>query len=93
MTKIKSVARVQEIKKGNLKKLCEKNRLFIDGSHNPLGAKVLNEFIETLNTKVHLILGMMKNKDHVEYIRHFKNIISLTTIDIPIPTRLLVAAD
>ena len=83
VTKIKSVARVQEIKKGNLKKLCEKNRLFIDGSHNPLGAKVLNEFIETLNTKVHLILGMMKNKDHVEYIRHFKNIISLTTIDIP----------
>ena len=30
-----------------------------------------------------LILGMMLNKDHHEYISYFKNISSLTTIDIP----------
>lgn len=83
ITKIKSVARIQEIKKGKLKKLCKKNRLFVDGSHNPLGAIVLNNFIKKLKCKVHIVLGMMNNKDHVEYIKNLKNISSLTVIDIP----------
>ena len=55
----------------------------MDGSHNPLGAKVLNEYLESLNCKKHIILGMMANKNHQEYISYFKNISSLTTIDIP----------
>tara|TARA_B100001559_G_scaffold316439_1_gene320002 strand:- start:1216 stop:2346 length:1131 start_codon:yes stop_codon:yes gene_type:complete len=83
ITKIKSVARLQEIKKGKIKNLCKKNKIFIDGSHNPLGAKVLNEYLESLNCNKHIILGMMSNKDHNEYINYFKNIKSLTTIDIP----------
>ena len=83
ITKIKSIARLQEIKSGKLKYLCKNNQLFVDGSHNPLGAKVLNDYLKTLNYKKHIILGMMANKDHQEYISYFKNISSLTTIDIP----------
>ena len=83
ITKIKSIARLQEIKSGKLKDLCKNNQLFVDGSHNPLGAKVLNDYLQTLNCKKHIILGMMANKDHQEYISYFKDIYSLTTIDIP----------
>ncbi len=76
-------ARLQEIKSGKLKNLCKNNQLFVDGSHNPLGAKVLNDYLQTLKCKKHIILGMMANKDHEEYMSYFKNISSLTTIDIP----------
>ena len=83
ITRIKSIARLQEIKSGKLKNICKYNKLFLDGSHNPLGAKALNEYLNTLNCNKHLILGMMSNKDHKEYIRQFNNISSITTIDIP----------
>ncbi len=83
ITKIKSIARLQEIESGNLKELVKKNKLLVDGSHNPLGAKVLNEYLESLNCNKHIILGMMSNKDHNDYMSYFKNISSLTTIDIP----------
>jgi dihydrofolate synthase/folylpolyglutamate synthase len=56
---------------------------FVDGSHNPLGAKVLNEYLESLNCNKHIILGMMANKDHNEYMSYFKDVKTLTTIDIP----------
>ena len=83
ITKIKSIGRFQEIKNGKIKDLCKKNKIFVDGSHNPLGAKVLNEYLESLNCDKHIILGMMTNKDHNEYISYFKNVSSITTIDIP----------
>ena len=84
ITKIKSVARLQEIKKGKLKNLVKNNKLFVDGSHNSLGAKVLADYLDTLDCKKHMILGMMANKEHNTYLSHFKNKInSLTTIDIP----------
>jgi dihydrofolate synthase/folylpolyglutamate synthase len=83
VTKIKSIARLQEIKSGRLKNLVQNNQLFIDGSHNPLGAKALNLYLQGLNCKKHIILGMMANKDHNKYIDYFKDIETLTTIDIP----------
>jgi dihydrofolate synthase/folylpolyglutamate synthase len=83
ITRIKSIARLQEIKSGKLKNICKDNRLYLDGSHNPLGAKALNEYLNTLDCKKHLIIGMMYNKDHEEYISHFNDISSITTIDIP----------
>ena len=62
----------------------ENNNLLIDGSHNTLVAKVLADYLDTLNCKKHMILGMMLNKDHNQYLSYFKNKInSLTTIDIP----------
>ena len=81
--KISSIARLQEIKSGKLKELVKDHQLFVDGSHNPLGAKVLNEYLESLDCEKHIILGMMANKDHREYMSFFKDIASLTTIDIP----------
>jgi dihydrofolate synthase/folylpolyglutamate synthase len=83
ITKIESIARLQELKFGKLKDLTSNNLLFVDGSHNPLGAKVLNEYLQSLNCNKHIILGMMANKDHNEYMSYFKDIKSLTTIDIP----------
>jgi dihydrofolate synthase / folylpolyglutamate synthase len=83
ITKINSIARLQEIKSGKLKELVKDHKLFVDGSHNPLGAKVLSEYLQTLDCKKHIILGMMANKEHNEYMSYFKNISSITTIDIP----------
>ncbi len=81
--KINCIARLQEIKSGKLKELVKDNKLYVDGSHNPLGAKVLNEYLESLDCNKHIILGMMANKDHNEYMSFFKDISTLTTIDIP----------
>ena len=83
ITKIKSIARLQEIKSGKLKNICKNNKLYLDGSHNPLGAKAINEYLNTIDCKKHLIIGMMSNKDHEEYLSNFNNISSITTIDIP----------
>jgi len=57
--------------------------LLLDGSHNEDGARVLNEYLQTLDCNKHVIIGMMANKDHEKYISYFKDISSLTTIDIP----------
>ena len=82
--KINIIARLQEIKNGNLKNLVKKNKLYLDGSHNPLGAEVLVNFFEKEISNKHLIIGMMLNKNHEEYISYFKNKVkSITTIDIP----------
>ncbi len=83
ITKIRSIARLQEIKSGKLKALIKNNRLLIDGSHNEDGARVLNEYLQTLNCDKHVVIGMMANKNHEKYISYFKNISSMTTIDIP----------
>ena len=83
LTKIESLGRLQEIKSGKLKALVKNNQLIIDGSHNEDGARVLNEYLQTLNCRKHVILGMMTNKNHEKYISYFKDISSLTTIDIP----------
>ena len=82
ITKIKSIARLQEIKSGKLKDLVKNNKLIVDGSHNEHGAQVLNEYLQSLDCNKHMIIGMMANKDHEKYISYFKNISSITTIDI-----------
>jgi len=76
-------ARLEEIKSGKLKDLVKNNTLIIDSSHNPGGSKALNEYLQTLNCNKHIIVGMMENKDHEKFINYFKNISSLTVIDIP----------
>ena len=80
---INNLARLQEIKSGKLKELVKNNTLLVSGDHNPDGARVVNEYLQTLDCDKHIILGMMSNKDHNEYISYFKNISTLTTIDIP----------
>ncbi len=82
--KIPSIARLQEIKLGKLKSVIKNNKLFVDGSHNALGAKVLTDYLDTIHSNKHIIIGMMANKDHEKYISFFKNKIhSITAVDIP----------
>jgi len=82
--KIPSIARLQEIKLGKLKSIIKNNKLFVDGSHNSLGAKVLTDYLDTIHSNKHIVIGMMANKDHEKYISFFKNKIhSITTVDIP----------
>ena len=81
--KINNVARLQEIKSGKLKELVKDNLLLISGDHNEDGARVLNDYLRSLNCKKHVIIGMMANKNHEKYIRYFKDISSITTINIP----------
>ena len=83
IAKIESIARLQEIKSGKLKELVKNNQLLLDGSHNEDGARVLNEYLQTLDCDKHVVIGMMANKDHKKYISYFKNISSIITIDIP----------
>ena len=82
ITKISSLARLQEIRSGKLKKLVKNNKLIVDGSHNEDGARVLNEYLQSLDCNKHVIVGMMANKEHEKYISYFKNISSITTIDL-----------
>ena len=82
ITKISSLARLQEIKSGKLKELVKNNKLIIDGSHNEDGARVLNEYLQTLDCNKHVIIAMMANKEHEKYISYFKDISSITTIDL-----------
>ena len=80
--KINNLARLQEIKSGKLKELIKNNKLLVSGDHNPDGARVLNEYLQSLDCNKHVIIGMMANKQHEEYISYFKDISSITTIDI-----------
>ncbi len=79
---ISSLARLQEIKSGKLKELVKNNRFIVDGSHNEGGAKALNEYLQSLDCNKHVIIGMMANKEHEKYISYFKDISSITTIDL-----------
>ena len=82
VTKITSLARLQEIKSGKLKELVKNNKLVVDGSHNEDGARALNEYLQSLNCNKHVIISMMANKEHERYIGYFKDISSITTIDL-----------
>ena len=80
--KINNIARLQEICSGKLKKLVKNNLFLISGDHNEDGARVLNDYLESLNCKKHVIIGMMANKEHEKYISYFKDISSLITVDL-----------
>ena len=82
ITKISSLARLQEIKSGKLKELVKNNKLIIDGSHNEDGARALNEYLQSLDCNKHVIISMMANKEHKKYISYFKDVSSITTIDL-----------
>ena len=84
ITKIELKGRLQEIKSGKLKDLVGPNRLICDGGHNINAAKAIANWINQQNQDVHLIVGMMKDKDHQGFIDCFKDKVkSITLIDIP----------
>ena len=82
--KIDLKGRLQEIKSGKLKKLVGLNRLVCDGGHNTNSAIAIAKWVKQQNQGVHLIIGMMQDKDHQGFIKCFnENIKSITLIDIP----------
>ena len=84
ITKIELKGRLQEIKSGKLKDLVGSNRLICDGGHNINAAKAIANWVNQQNQDVHLIVGMMKDKDHKGFIDCFKDKVkSITLIDIP----------
>ena len=87
ITKIRSEGRLQTITRGKLRKYVSKNNeILIDGAHNPLAASATKKYLETFDKerKIIMLLGMMANKEHKEFIQIFKNRIhSIITLNIP----------
>ncbi len=84
ITKIELKGRLQEITSGKLKDLVGYNRLFCDGGHNENSSRAIANWIKQQNQNVHLIVGMMKDKDHKNFIYNLKHYVkSITLIDIP----------
>ena len=87
ITKIRSEGRLQNITQGKLRKYVSKNnQIIIDGAHNPLAASVIKKYLDTLDKekKIFMVLGMMVNKEHKEFIQIFKDRVhSIITVDIP----------
>ena len=93
ITKIRSEGRLQQITQGKLRKYVSvNNQIIIDGAHNPLGASAIKKYLKNLNSKkkIFMILAMMANKDHKEFIQIFKDKIhSIITVDIPNQTNFI----
>ena len=84
ITNIKLKGRLQELYSGKLKDISDKNRLIIDGGHNESSSISISSWIKQQHQDVHLICGMMKDKEHYKFMKHFKGIVkSITLIDIP----------
>ena len=87
ITKIRSEGRLQNITQGKLRNyVSQNNKILIDGAHNPLAAVAIGKYLENFNSgkKIVMILGMMANKDHKQFISTFKNRVhSIITLNIP----------
>ena len=69
---------------GKLKDISGQNRIIVDGGHNESSSISISNWIKQQNQDVHLICGMMKDKEHYEFVKHFKDVVkSVTLIDIP----------
>ncbi len=44
----------------------QNHRLLIDGAHNPAAAKALRQYVDTLNTPVTWVMGILSTKDHAD---------------------------
>ena len=87
ITKIRSEGRLQNITTGKLRKyVCQNNKIIIDGAHNILAAMAVKKYLESLGKKrkIFMVLGMMVNKEHKEFIKIFKDRVHLVvTLNIP----------
>ncbi|KJV68776.1 bifunctional folylpolyglutamate synthase/dihydrofolate synthase [Candidatus Neoehrlichia procyonis] len=67
-------ARLEKITKGILFDMLPKLwSLFLDGAHNPSGAKVLSDWIKQQNNReVYVICGMTRDKDSITFLKYLK---------------------
>ena len=84
---IKSEGRLQNITHGRLRSYVNKNnKILVDGAHNSLAALQIKKYLKSLKTekKIIMMLGMMSNKDHKEFIKILKDVVdSIVVLDIP----------
>ena len=71
--------------KGRLELVSREPRILLDGAHNPDGAKSLAETLRTVYTydKLVFVLGMVRNKNHPEYLRHILPIVDTLIVTEP----------
>ena len=77
--------RLEILRTGSLKKLAPHSTIYLDIAHNPDAGLQISKFLETLDKGkgIGLIIGMMNNKLHSEFINCFKKVDEIVTIDIP----------
>ena len=77
-------ARMQQLARGPLTELLpEKSIVWLDGGHNPDAGEAIAKTLEE-GPPVHVIIGMLKNKDALGFIRPFAHkIASLHAVPIP----------
>ena len=61
---------------GRMEMVSEQPRIVIDGAHNPEGAEALVQALPQLYRyqKLHVMLGMLEQKNHLAYLRHIMTI-------------------
>jgi dihydrofolate synthase/folylpolyglutamate synthase len=80
---------------GRMEMIQRSPRILLDGAHNPQGAKALVEAIQQIYIyhKLILVLGMVHNKNHDEYLRHILPIVNTCIITQPDFFKSLPAAE
>jgi dihydrofolate synthase/folylpolyglutamate synthase len=82
-------ARMQKINNGPLSRLLTPgSELWLDGGHNPAGAKAIAQTLAELDERapkpVALVLGMMGQKDAGGFLAHFRGLVR-AVVTVPIP--------
>ena len=77
--------RLEILNKGFLKKLAPNSTIYLDIAHNPDAGLKISKFLDTLdkNKNISLILGMMNNKLHAEFVSCFRKVNEIVAIEIP----------
>jgi dihydrofolate synthase / folylpolyglutamate synthase len=85
MTDASWAARMQRLHKGPLVEAAPECELWLDGGHNPAGARAIFATLNGLSSRpTHLVCGMLNTKDIEGYLRPLSNIAgSLTAVSIP----------
>ncbi|CAH0119140.1 MULTISPECIES: folylpolyglutamate synthase/dihydrofolate synthase family protein [unclassified Paenibacillus] len=70
---------------GRLEMLGTRPRLLVDGAHNPEGAETLAKALQSTYryNKLHLMLGMLSTKNHIDVLRHILPIVDTLIITEP----------
>ncbi|MCI3923610.1 bifunctional folylpolyglutamate synthase/dihydrofolate synthase [Paenibacillus sp. TRM 82003] len=71
--------------KGRLEMVSEAPRILLDGAHNPDGASTLAATLKTVYKyeRIVFVLGMLRNKNHTEYLRHILPIVNTLIVTEP----------
>jgi dihydrofolate synthase/folylpolyglutamate synthase len=77
--------RLHHLAKHRYQKLLPRHcELWLDGGHNPQGGEILADWLKLQNREVHLICGMLRDKDSLGYFKPLAPyVMSVTAIPIP----------